>query len=425
MNNFDELINTYLWFAYLPPKEPPTWLDDCMKPEYKGNSYNAEEASSRFDALFDKLLEENPNEKHIIPLSGGWDSRAILGALLERLDSTQIETVTFGVPGQLDYDIGIKIAKWAGVKSHPLDLRTVDFTWDKILDSVKKSPWTYVPDGYFNQLGVSMAQNKHANIWSGFLGDVINGGNLPNYKLEPLNALNAFFFKQKRNKEFCLYHPSYSPQNNISYPHKTYNLLLDDVFYFGFRCKSCIASINLPTTKWNSWTGVVKTHKRELFYITPFADESWAGYWLAADREHRTNQKLFFETMNKKFPELFSLPSKSTLGLPSNAKTQYQVRRIHHGIKKRIQKRAPWLRIRSNIGRNYVDYDEMFRKRKDYKETLVAAFDYMKSNEVIPWLNLDRLWKEHMQRRKELGDAFCVLIGLAANLSANGLPNKM
>lgn len=195
----NEAVNTYLLFAYLPPKEIPSWLDDCITPENKGLTYTPEEAASKFDELFDKLLTKNPAKKHIIPLSGGWDSRAILGALLERLDSSQIETVTFGAPGQLDFDLGLQIAKYARVKSNPIDLRTVEFTWDAILDSVIKSSWTYVPDGFFNQLVIKRAEEMSANVWSGFLGDPITGSHLSANKQEIKESLNLVLRHSKWN----------------------------------------------------------------------------------------------------------------------------------------------------------------------------------------------------------------------------------
>ena len=224
----NQIVNTYLWFAYLPPKEIPTWLDDCITPENKGVNYSIKEAASRFDTLFDKLLSQNAASKHIIPLSGGWDSRAILGALLERLDTSEIETVTFGVPGQLDYDIGIRVAKWAGVKHHSLDLRTVDFTWDKIIESVKKSPWTYVPDVLFNQYSIEKFKDQYNNIWSGFLGDAITGGHLSSLPLEPLIQQDAFIKAEKRCKRYNLTSENYNPQNRIILPNKNIKLYLDD-----------------------------------------------------------------------------------------------------------------------------------------------------------------------------------------------------
>ncbi|WP_343089281.1 hypothetical protein [Methanocalculus natronophilus] len=56
----------------------------------------------------------------------------------------------------------------------------------------------------------------------------------------------------------------------------------------------------------------------------------------------------------------------------------------------------------------------MFRTREDYQATLAAAFSYLKDEEVVPWLDLDLLRDEHM--RRDHWDAFCVLIGLAANM---------
>ena len=63
----------------------------------------------------------------------------------------------------------------------------------------------------------------------------------------------------------------------------------------------------------------------------------------------------------------------------------------------------------------------MFRSREDYQATLWAAFEYLKESRVVPWLDLDALREEHMRRRKDHGDAFLVLLGLAANCVENPL----
>jgi hypothetical protein len=411
-----EIINTYLWFAYFPPKEIPAWLDDCISPENRGATYSPTEAAIRFDEIFDRLLSENPADTQIVPLSGGWDSRAILGALLERLDSAQIEAITFGIPGQLDYDIGFKVAKWARVKHHALDLRTVDFTWDAILNSVKKSQWTYTPDGFFNQQIAKYADGHNSIIWSGFMGDSLTGRHLSEKLIHPDHHFKKFVFSQRRLK-----HQQISqtlPRLNKHWPASSHNttLLFDDLLDVGIRQIHCIAPIVLSDSNWRSWKTKSSGIIGKSTIIAPFADKTWAGYWLSAPHDQRRNQKLFFKLMDLKFAQLFSLPSKDSLGLPPDAKTRYQIKRINHGIRKRIQGKAPWLRIRSSTRNNYLDYDEMFRKRRDYKETLVTAFDYLKANDVVPWVDIDKLWKEHMRRRKDHGEAFQVLLGLAANL---------
>jgi hypothetical protein len=97
------------------------------------------------------------------------------------------------------------------------------------------------------------------------------------------------------------------------------------------------------------------------------------------------------------------------------------VRKGSHFFRSQVQRRAPWLGIRSSLMANYLDYDEMFRNREDYQATLGTAFEYLKENHVVPWLDLDALWEEHMRRQRDHGDAFCVLLGLAANCAENPL----
>ena len=62
---------------------------------------------------------------HVVPLSGGLDSRIILGGLLKKGLKDSIITITFGTPGTLDYDIGIHIAKQLGIYYEALDLTKV------------------------------------------------------------------------------------------------------------------------------------------------------------------------------------------------------------------------------------------------------------------------------------------------------------
>ncbi len=425
MNPKQDLINTYLWFSYLPPKEMPTWLDECIKPEFKGASYTAREAVIVFDKVFDALLAEKHEGKHILPLSGGWDSRAILGALLERVDKSQIETVTFGAPGQLDYDIGLKVAKWAGVKYHALDLRTVDFTWDRILESVKKSPWSCVPDGYFNQLAINLVEDKNKIIWSGFLNDAITGGHLSSLPLDFNTQKYIFIQHEQRAKSLFLCDSKFNINSALSINNINTKLFLDDALLFGLHCTNYTTPINLPGIVWKRWSALFEESNKELKFIAPFVDEIWAGYWFQAPRELRLKQNLYLEMLKYKFPGFYTLPCKNRLGYSQDEKLKYHFCRIKRGVVKRIQRKAPWLRIRTNISQNYLDYDEMFRNRKDYQETLFTAFDYLKNNSVVPWLDLGLLWNKHKKRRKDFGDVFVVLIGLAANLTVNNDNNNL
>jgi hypothetical protein len=414
--NKTEIINNYLYYGYLPPKQFPAWLNDGLKLS-EDFDYSVKGATQVFDKIFDDLIAKYPNKKHIVPLSGGWDSRAILGALLERVDKSQIETVTFGVPGQLDYDIGIKVAKWAGVKYLAINLKKTEFTWENILDSVKESPWTYVPDGMFNSISRNTFSNKADIIWSGFLGGSLTGSQL-NETTKKDVCINAFITKQQRVRKFNLLDPSLQLKEVITNASPNY-IEWDDFLNLGIKQANCIAPIVLPISNLTSFKQSISLERNGAIVIAPFLNERFMDYWLLAPRELRRNQKLYINMLNYKYPELFALPSKYSLGMPAKSGIRYNYKRYKNGVIRRIQKKAPWLGIRSTAHLNYLDYDTMFRERNDYKETLNIALDFLKQTDITPWLNLDQLRTDHMKNKKEYGNVFCVLIGLAANLSMN------
>jgi len=419
--NKTEIINNYLYYGYLPPKQFPAWLNDGLNLS-ENFDYSVKGAAQVFDKIFDELLAKYPNKKHIVPLSGGRDSRAILGALLERVDKSQIETVTFGVPGQLDYDIGIKVAKWAGVKYHAINLKKIEFTWENILISVKESPWTYVPDGMFNSISRNTFSVKDDIIWSGFLGDPLTGSHL-NKTTEKDVCINKFITEQQRVRKFNLF-ASCLQTNDIISKTKPNNMEWDDFLDFGIRQSNCIAPIVLPISNLTSFEQSISFERNGAIVVAPFLNERFKDYWLLAPRELRRNQKLYINMLNYKYPELFALPSKYSLGMPAKSGIRYNYKRYKNGVIRRIQKKAPWLGIRSTAHLNYLDYDTMFRKRNDYKETLNVALDFLKQTDITPWLNLDQLWTDHMKKKKDYGNVFCVLIGLAANLTNSSVNNK-
>ncbi|MFW6047658.1 MAG: hypothetical protein ACOCP4_07750 [Candidatus Woesearchaeota archaeon] len=417
--NKTEIINNYLYYGYLPPKQFPAWLNDGLKLS-ENFDYSVKGAAQVFDKIFDELLAKYPNKKHIVLLSGGWDSRAILGALLERIDKSQIETVTFGVPGQLDYDIGLNVAKSAGVKAHAIDLRTIEFTWDKILKSVKNSPWTGVPDGLFNSIARSSFSKLEDIIWIGFLGCLFKLRGLQNnINLNDWERSKFFAFKERMIFSVQLYHEEFSPYKILPKINNYNNLTYDDALDLGIRQTKYIAPIVLPLEKWKNWESKISLEENGSLVIAPYIDKAFVKYWLTAPFEKRKNQNFFLEMLKYKFPELFALPNKANHGLPANVNYKLHPKRFKNALSQRLQKKAPWLGIKYTEKLNYLDYDEMFRKRADYQKTLNEAISYLQTNNVTPWLNLDTMRTDHLKQKENYGNAFCILIGLAANMKIN------
>lgn len=56
------------------------------------------------------------SKDQVVPLSGGMDSRIVLGLLLEFVEASKIKTYTFGVHGSYDYEIPNAIARFLGTQ---------------------------------------------------------------------------------------------------------------------------------------------------------------------------------------------------------------------------------------------------------------------------------------------------------------------
>ena len=136
-------INDYLFYGYAPNDIELEWLNliEVTEAEEKLH-YSSSEVAQVLDSCIDDLLPEQVS-KCVIPLSGGWDSRVLFGAAMERYDRSRLVAVSFGSPGLLDYDIGQSIAKKFAVPHFAVDLRKITFVWEELLASVLESPWTY------------------------------------------------------------------------------------------------------------------------------------------------------------------------------------------------------------------------------------------------------------------------------------------
>ena len=70
------------------------------------------------------------NHKVLVPLSGGFDSRAVLGAVLECVDSDRVSTTTFGGTDTLDFRIGRLIANKTKLENTTFPITSAHFEDD-------------------------------------------------------------------------------------------------------------------------------------------------------------------------------------------------------------------------------------------------------------------------------------------------------
>jgi hypothetical protein len=405
-----------LYYGYAFCDVDLDWIDTAPLNSPGGFSYTADQAAKVFDACVNDILYRSAKGGLcIVPLSGGWDSRMLLGAALERFETSQIKTGSFGVPGQLDYDIGALVAKKFGLVHHAVDLSGIEVSWEGLLATAKEAPWTDVFDSHYNRYAVSQVARSEADfVLSGFFGDPTTGGHFSGVSSREA-AISDFIFKQRREKSLQLASPDFDPRVVLPPLADASAVAYSELLDFGIRQAYCIAPIVTPLkrfTRWDGWVGEMSTSGATV--LAPFAQQQWAAYWQRAPKEAKAAQKLYLEMMRYKFPDLAAMPSKYSLG--TKTKLGNFAARVQRRIQRQIDYAFPRLNLRYRAGLNYLDFARAFRFREDYRAVLDKAVAYLEANEIVPWLDLGGLIKKHMSYEENYENAFLVLIGLALNL---------
>jgi hypothetical protein len=417
--NDREGISAYLYFGYRPaPGDDLAWVSAPCAEAVPDRAYTPSEAGRLLDAVVDALLRARPSGgRCVIPLSGGRDSRILLGAVMERVDREEIVTVTFGTPGQLDFEIGRHLARHFGLAHHALDLSAVELTWDALLDAARASPWSYVPDGYVNRLAVSrVACSPRDAVWSGFLGGSLTKAPFARAATWQ-EATDRFVVSQRRVPHLWLPPPGYDPRRALPPWPDGAAVTYGDLLNLGVRQARCIASILTPRSTWRAWGGVMgRLPATGAAVLAPFAAKDWATYWLQAPDHAKRGQRLYRRMLEYRFPELAAMPGKASRGLSPRNRLGAFCMRAQGVVRRQIHRRWPRLPIRSRAIDNYVDYQAAFRNRKDYIAVAEQALEVLARQDAVPWLDLDRLWQQHRRGRRDHAKALLVLLGLAVNL---------
>lgn len=410
-------INDYLYFGYLPPNELPPGLE-IFNREIPGEwKYNAEDCSRLLGRVFDDTLANSGSfSRVVIPISGGWDSRILLGLALEHFPSADIKTYTFGQPGQYDYDIGATIAKKMGVEHIGINLNEVAVEWNVLKTSVKLSRWTYVPDSFFNQLGYKMMAKSGDGILNGFMGDPLTGSHFVENGLTCEQILEDFVRKQKKADSFDLTQSEYEPSSSI--PAVTGNHLFEKSEHldFGVRQFHCIVRIISQMNSLEGWKSDLGKTEAGAHILTPFSHPMWAKYWSGAPEKAKKDRALYVEMMKSRFPKLSALPSKNYYGASSGSGIFHYLMKKRFNLRIVLHQHFPAIFRKQIKSLNYLDFQEAFIRRDDYRALWEKGVQFLTKNDSAPWIEFDRLMKEHESGQKDHSWALLTIIGLALNL---------
>lgn len=325
-------------------------------------------------------------EDPVVPLSGGLDSRAVLGALCEIVPPSRIQTVTWGTPGSLDFELGCAVARAAGTRHLALDLGKVPFSAERLREI---AVLTDANTDLFQPvvwLALREAYGVDATFWSGFTGDGI-GGSFWSPEGPESAAAGAFLAHESRPIHWL--EPSERDDvrdgaladRGLKYAGA---MSSDEAFWFENHVERYTAHHLFPVG----------------FSIrAPFMDDDFVRFFLGVPSILRKDKALFDEVVVARYPALFRLPT-SGYG--------YRLARrpfAHAGFRARsLLQRSVARLTRGRLAVHpkvlYLDYADAIRHRPDLRRTVEEALESLSKRDILDAGRIRRIWREHLEGRE-------------------------
>jgi len=299
-----------------------------------------------------------------INLSGGLDSRLLLGLLSEDMEKESLTAYSWGIPGCDDVRIGRELAHVAGVQHHFLELKADYLPY--VVDNAVK-----LTDGmesciHIHALANLKDQAKHVRLlYSGYLMDSLISPDatrnwFANYDDDTVRGI----LFDDLNKEYLF---AYSEHEKLFT--KRFHIKFKDEFLDSFDKVMAEAKANL-LFDWQNNLELLQRQRRftengneimrsQVITRTPFCDNELVEYALAIPPGLRLNQYIYIKTIARAFNKLAKVPWENT-GYPLVECARDLMIRIKNQTRWRLQ--AAGLNWIPNVqNRPYADYNHWMR----------------------------------------------------------------
>lgn len=337
------------------------------------------------------------SQPHIlVPLSGGLDSRAILAILLQSRQAHDIHTLTFGSKGTFDFDIGNLVAKAAGTNHTSIELSTRQLTAEDILnraarmhglvDPFENAPW--------EDLTHSLA--SPCRLLSGFLGDPLTGSHLHPWTFAnhgTLTSAEMFIHKQmtlvKSECEDTLTFDTakyvrqlveWTSEAHLGTSDPAARMLRWD---FTLRQARYIAPSVLP-------------HLDSVHSTSPFTRSVFTDFVHHLTADDLKGQRLYKNTLVRRYPGLFRLPTKTCLGKPL---PQRSINRVFRQLATNIASLVPNAlrnRLRGRHGSrlpNYYSLSGVLSTSQHYRRVIRTFTDAAENTGLVNRAAITSAWR--------------------------------
>ncbi len=291
-------IDQYLSLGFVPNIR---WAERYLRDIFGGmdDARNSDPAD-----LLVEILEESLRGSRavVVPLSGGLDSRGVLGAAMRLLPPKAITCLTIAQPDDLEWHVASAICRQIGLDHERIDPN--DFVWE--LDELVEIAKEYGPSGGLPTIDILFIYTQLARrmgsrslVLSGYFGDAISGKHLHatcgtdepersarrfinnntaarnGYRIERLRRMLVRFIESNECwlGQFC-------------------SLTGYDLLDFGFRQAQRVRL---------SVTGPYPN------CIRPYEDPRWVRFWLRRSLADRLNQRLYWQALLSGFPDVFGV----------------------------------------------------------------------------------------------------------------------
>jgi len=399
-------LHSFLKLGYFIDYKNPTYqLDYSQIDRKKYLACSEQELINIGISAFRKGVERNftPNQIHVLPLSGGLDGRAILAVLLEFTSASNIHTYTFGTPGTFDYEIGNLIARIIGTNHVVFTLTEYNYHQEELLDISKRVDHQTV---LFHHPPIWELDKrfKGAQVWSGYIGDVITGGY---YQKKPSPNITK---AKERYLEKYAYVNSISltdSQDQHFYDYIDYQWLDSDIMSYDEQVIYQERQLKLTAPH-----VLMKGYQ----YHTPFINNEFMNFMFSIPGRYRKNQYLYKKILLEAYPKLFRLKTKNYYGLSLNAPQAAVLAKRTLMKSKRICNKVFPVFMDKNI--NYLDFDSAIREKENLKSLFYQNLMDLKQRNLLDWVPIEKIWRDHISGRGRYSDALIVLVSLEIHLKA-------
>jgi len=337
----------------------------------------------------------------VVPISGGMDSRAILGGLLAEVGAKEIGTYTYGTPGSWDFEIGNRVARFAGTRHEAFDLRQYEYTLPRLEDFACRSDastdlFRHAPYDWIRE-----RLDPEAVFWIGFMGDPSAGSHIPDpqrlARFGDRYVVDKNRFARDDRLETLVKTDRPVPlESAMPTAPRTGSLTPQELWDFYNRQERLVAPVVFP---------------HGYRYATPFLDRDWLAFSLSLPLPYRKGRHLYEKILLAAFPALFALPEKGHLGVAIDAgKTRIALARMGRKVRHVVRRRffdTPDPRML-----NYIDFAGGLRNREDLRTVVRDCLDGLKARELLMNEGVEQRWEAHQAGRADHSRALTLLASL-------------